>query len=421
MQASLYLALAYLKPKKHLLSVINILAVLGTLLGVAVLIIVISVMNGFDDMWKDKILSFQPHVSVFAYPNGMDEDHQLFEEVAALPEVVSISPFLQSIVMAQSGTGVQQPMLRGIDPQEDFLYQKMLKTSEENQHLENSTLKTLRDGTLEFEEGECIIGIDLANALGVRAGEYLTIFSPANIPTDDEILLPEELRIAGIFSVGMYQVDFGFILTDLWTARDVMGLDSGVHGIQIQAVELFEADALATKISEMSNYIFPARSWTQLNQALFDALTMEKSMMFFLLTIISIVASFVVSCTLIMVSVQKTREIGLLKSMGFRNRTVMGIFMWYGLIQGVAGIVLGTASGLLILHYRQNIMEGLSRMIGFEVLPKELYYVDGLPARIVAGDIMLIVGLVLLLCVVGGAIPAWLAARKNPVEALRHD
>ncbi len=144
-------------------------------------------------------------------------------------------------------------------------------------------------------------------------------------------------------------------------------------------------------------------------------------MMFFLLTIISIVASFVVSCTLIMVSVQKTREIGLLKSMGFRNRTVMGTFMWYGLIQGVTGILFGTGAGLLILHFRQNILEGLSKLIGFEVLPKELYYVEGLPARVVPEDVGMIVVMVLIFCVVSGAIPAWLAARKNPVEALRHD
>jgi lipoprotein-releasing system permease protein len=121
-----------------------------------------------------------------------------------------------------------------------------------------------------------------------------------------------------------------------------------------------------------------------------------------------------------MVSVQKTREIGLLKSMGFRNGTVMGIFMWYGLIQGVAGILLGNGAGFLVLRYRQAILDGLSGVLGFEVLPKELYYLDGLPARIVAGDVWLINGLVLLLCLVGGAIPAWLAAKKHPVEAMRH-
>ncbi|MEX2607545.1 MAG: ABC transporter permease [Kiritimatiellia bacterium] len=411
MPASLFLALAYLKPKRHLLSVINMLAVLGTLMGVAVLIIVISVMNGFDEMWREKILTFQPHVSVFAYPRGMEEDHPLFGEVRNLPSVLEVSPFLQTIVMAQSADAVEQPMLRGIDPDSDFLYKRMLE----------DRVNTLIDGELEFGETECLIGVDLANALGVRTGDRLTVYSPANIPQEDEVLLPQELRIAGVFSVGMYQIDYGFILTDLWTARDVMGLRSGVHGMQVLGTDLWTADALAEEIAGLAGFRFTARSWTQMNQALFNALTMEKGMMFFLLTIISIVASFLVSCTLIMVSVQKTREIGLLKSMGFRNGTVMGIFMWYGLIQGVAGIVLGTGAGLLILHYRQAILEGLSNVIGFEVLPKELYYVDGLPAKVVAGDVGMIVGLVLILCLVGGAVPAWLAARKDPVEALRHD
>ncbi len=411
MHASLYLTLAYLKPKKHLLSVMNSLAVAGTLLGVAVLIVVISVMNGFGEMWREKLLSFQPHVTVFAYPQGMEEDDPLFEDVAELPEVLAVAPFLQTIVMAQSRAGVQQPMLQGIDPEQNFLFQKMLEDKK----------NTLRDGTLEFEEMECIIGVDLANALGVRAGDKLTVFSPANIPTEDEVLLPEELRIAGVFSVGMYQVDVGFILTDLYTAREVMGMDHGVHGMQIEAVDMFEADALADKVSEMASYRYAARSWTQMNKSLFDALTMEKSMMFFLLTIISIVASFTVSCTLIMVSVQKTREVGLLKSMGFRNGTIMGIFMCYGLIQGVAGIILGTTSGLLVLHFRQNILDGLSKLTGLEILPKSLYYIDGLPSKVVVSDVAVIIGLVLVLCLVGGMIPAWLAARKNPVEALRHD
>lgn len=410
MNASLFLALAYLKPKRHLLSVINLLAVFGTLLGVAVLMIVISVMNGFDDMWKEKILTFQPHVSVFAYPYGMEEDHPFTDQVREMDGVTAVSPFLQTMVMAQFRDAVEQPMLRGIEPGSDFLYRKLLEDEE----------KVRRDGTLELEEMECLIGRDLAIALGVRAGDRITVFSPANIPTEDEILLPEELRIAGIFEVGMYQIDIGFILTDLVTAREVMGMEEGVHGLQVLGTDFMEANVLADRIRDLGGPRFTSRSWMQMNQTLFNALTMEKGMMFFLLTIISIVASFLVSCTLIMVSVQKTREIGLLKSMGFRNGTVMGIFMWYGLIQGAAGILLGNGAGYLVLRYRQAILDGLSRVLGFEVLPKELYYLDGLPARIVAGDVWLINGLVLLLCLVGGAVPAWLAAKKHPVEAMRH-
>jgi lipoprotein-releasing system permease protein len=372
---------------------------------------VISVMNGFDEMWKEKILTFQPHVTVFAYPYGMEEDHPISDRIRELDGVSAVSPFLQTLVMAQFRDAVEQPMLRGIDPSSDFLYRKLLEDPEE----------VLRDGTLELREMECLIGRDLAIAMGVRAGDRITVFSPANIPQEDEILLPEELRIAGIFEVGMYQIDIGFILTDLVTAREVMGMEEGIHGLQVLGADFLEANTLADQIRLEGGPRFTARSWMQMNQTLFNALTMEKGMMFFLLTIISIVASFLVSCTLIMVSVQKTREIGLLKSMGFRNRTVMGIFMWYGLIQGVAGIVLGNGAGLLVLHFRQSILNGLSNLLGFEVLPKELYYLDGLPSQVVAGDVWLINGLVLLLCLVGGALPAWLAAHKHPVEAMRHD
>lgn len=411
MSASLYLALAYLKPKRHLLSVINILAVAGTLIGVAVLVIVTSVMNGFGEMWEEKILSFQPHVSVYAYPDGMERDHPLFDEVRALPEVEAVSPFLQTLVVAQHRDITDTPMLRGIDPKNDFLFEKLAADRE----------NTLEEGRFELEEQECLIGIDLARTLGVRTGDTLTVFSPAMFAREDEILLPEDLRVAGIFQVGMWQVDSAYILTDLPTARDVMGRMDGVHGMQVLGTDLMRADELAAWIAGIAGPRFTALSWRQMNQALFNALTMEKGMMFFLLAIISIVAMFLVSSTLIMVSVQKTREIGLLKSMGFRNRSIMGVFMWYGLIQGVFGILLGTGTGLLVLEFRQQILDGMSMILGFEVLPKELYFLDGLPAKTDPKEVARIASLVLGLCLLGGSLPAWLAARKNPVEALRHD
>ncbi len=411
MPASLSLALAYLKPKRHLLSAINMLAITGTLIGVAVLIIVTSVMNGFDAIWKEKLLSFQPHVTVFSYRDLIDETHPLFEELRELEGVTHVSPFLQSSVIIQNGEVMDLPMLRGVDPEQDELFRQMTANPKE----------TLRDGSYDLQEEECLIGIDLANRLGVRAGDTISVISPATFAQEDEILLPEDLRVAGIFDLGMWQIDSGVVVTDLYTARDVLGLDRGIHGMMVLGEDIMEADDLAKRISEIAGYRFTALSWIRMNQQLFGALRMEKSMMFFLLAIISIVASFLVTCTLIMVSVQKTREIGLLKSMGFRNGTLMGIFMWYGLIQGVFGIFLGTGAGFLILRFRQNILNGLSAVTGFDPLPKELYYLDELPALTRMDDVLLIIGLVLLLCVLGGVFPAWLAARKDPVESLRHD
>lgn len=411
MTASLYLALAYLKPKRHLLSVINLLAVAGTLLGVAVLVIVISVMNGFDGMWREKILTFQPHVSVFAYPYGLEEDDPLFDEVRGLEEVEAVAPFLQSMVMAQSDFSTDHPMIRGIDVERDFLFKNLMADRK----------NTLEAGEFDLDERECLIGVDLARNLGVGVGDVISVFSPATFAREGEILLPKDLEVVGIFRVGMYQIDQGFVLADLQTTREVLGMTGGVHGMQVLGRNLMGANALAGRIMEIADPSFEARSWMQMNQALFNALTMEKGMMFFLLAIISIVASFLVSSTLIMMSVQKTREIGLLKSMGFRNASVMGVFMWYGLIQGVVGIVSGIGAGLLVLRFRENLLRGLSGMLGMDVLPKELYYLETLPAKIVVEDVAWIGLLVLVLCLLGGALPAWLAARKNPVEALRHD
>jgi lipoprotein-releasing system permease protein len=411
MPASLYLALAYLRPKRHLLSVINILAILGTLIGVAVLIIVISVMNGFDVMWKEKILSFQPHVTMFAYPYGLDEKDPIFEELRDVDGVEDVAPFIQSIVMAQSRFATDHPMIRGIDFEKDFLFRNLVEDAE----------NTLVAGTFDLEEMQCLIGVDLARSLGVQVGDTVSVFSPATFAREDEILLPEDLEIAGIFRVGMYQIDQGFILTDLQTSRDVLGMDSGVHGVLVLGTDFMNASVLADTIAEFTDFRYEARSWMQMNQGLFNALTMEKGMMFFLLAIISIVASFLVTSTLIMMSVQKTREIGLLKSMGFRNITVMGIFMWYGLIQGIVGILSGTGVGLLILHYREQLMAGLSKLLKMDVLPKDLYFLDTLPAHVVPQEVLMIGLLVLGLCLIGGALPAWLSARRNPVEALRHD
>jgi lipoprotein-releasing system permease protein len=409
MTPSLYLALAYLKPKRHLLSVINVLAVLGTMLGVAVLVIVISVMNGFDSMWKEKILTFHPHVSLFSTHERLDEWDPLIDEIAAHPDVLAVSPFVLTKVMGEYRGNMIAPFLRGVNPEEDFLYQQLSANPDH-----------LVDGTFELREEEAVIGIELARTLGVRSGDVISVLSPSMFANERELRLPVDLRIAGVFSVGMFQVDNEFLLTDLQTARDVIGVDDGVDGLMVLGRELMRAEHLASELRTLSDYRLDALSWMRMNQVLFNALAMERNMMFFLLAVISIVASFLISSTLIMMGVQKTREIGLLKSMGFRNGTLMGVFMWYGLIEGILGIALGVGTGMLVLEFRQEILELISAMMQQDVLPAELYFLNELPSETRAGDIFRVVTLVLALCLTGGSIPAWLAARKNPVEAMRH-
>jgi len=409
MTPSLYLALAYLKPKRHLLSVINVLAVVGTMLGVAVLVIVISVMNGFDSMWKEKILSFHPHVSLFATQNRLAEDDPLIQEVAGHPDVLAVSPFILTKVMGEYRGAMIAPFLRGVNPEADFLYQQLA-----------SNPAYLIDGSFVLGDEEALIGLELARTLGVRSGDVISVISPSMFSGGRELRLPVDLRIAGVFSVGMFQVDNEFLLTDLQTARDVIGADDGIDGLQVLGRDLMRAEHLAEALRELTDHRLEAMSWMRMNQVLFNALSMEKNMMFFLLAVISIVASFLISSTLIMVGVQKTREIGLLKSMGFRNGTIMGVFMWYGLIEGILGIAFGVGTGLLVLEFRQEILDVISSVMQHDVLPAELYFLNELPSETRASDIVRVVGLVLALCLMGGSVPAWLAARKNPVEAMRH-
>ncbi len=409
MTPSLYLALAYLKPKRHLLSVINVLAVVGTMLGVAVLVIVISVMNGFDSMWKEKILSFHPHVSLFATQNRLAEDDPLIQEVAGHPDVLAVSPFILTKVMGEYRGAMIAPFLRGVNPEADFLYQQLA-----------SNPAYLIDGSFVLGDEEALIGLELARTLGVRSGDVISVISPSMFSGGRELRLPVDLRIAGVFSVGMFQVDNEFLLTDLQTARDVIGADDGIDGLQVLGRDLMRAEHLAEALRELTDHRLEAMSWMRMNQVLFNALSMEKNMMFFLLAVISIVASFLISSTLIMVGVQKTREIGLLKSMGFRNGTIMGVFMWYGLIEGILGIAFGVGTGLLVLEFRQEILDVISSVMQHDVLPAELYFLNELPSETRVSDIVRVVGLVLALCLMGGSVPAWLAARKNPVEAMRH-
>lgn len=419
MPPSLYLALSYLKPKRSILSVINVLAVLGTMLGVAVLIIVISVMTGFGTMWREKILSFHPHVTLFSRTVVLDEFDPLFEDVAAHPEVVSVSPFIQTKVVLQYRDRMVLPSLRGIDPERDYLYQRLVR--EDAAARAAGRPPVLYDGDFSLGDEECLVGLELARTLGIRAGDTVSVISPTMFAREGEVRLPVDLRVAGIFSVGMFQVDDEFVLTDLQTARDVLGTDDGVDGMQIIGRDILRAEHLAVELREMTRHRFETLSWMRMNQTLFNALAVEKNMMFFLLAVISVVASFLIVCTLIMMSVQKTREIGLLKSMGFRNGAVMGAFMWYGLIQGFFGILWGTGLGFLVLRYRQNLVEAVSRITQTDLLPFDLYFLHELPAETRWEDMALIVGLVLSLSLLGGSIPAWLSARRNPVEALRHD
>ena len=403
---SLFLTLKYLKPKRGFVSVVNIIGVIGVMLGVAVLIIVISVMAGFDDMWRDKILSFQPHILVVA-GELIDEPDGLADEIERVPGIEGAAPFVETLVVVQRGRRVHAPMLRGADLQRDKIISQI-----DNEQFE---------GSMDLGRDECLVGVDLARIMGIRLGDDVLVYTPQSFTSENEIGLPEELTVVGIFNVGMYQIDEGYIVTSLNTGRDLLGLEMEAHGISIKTEDVLQADSYAKGVAGALGPYFSVRPWTLINKQLFDTLKVEKNMMFFILIFISLVASFGIMSTLITVSIQKTREIGVLKAVGFSSGRIMLVFVQYGLVQGVGGIILGVIGGLTVLKYRNEILQFAGKLTHMELFPKDLYFLSELPARTSTQDIVQICVTVLVICVLASVIPAWRAAALDPVKALRNE
>jgi lipoprotein-releasing system permease protein len=422
----LLLALRYLRPKRTFVSIITLISVLGVALGVAVLIIVISVMSGFDHDLREKILGFNAHLKVFALdPAGrtgtMKDYGRVMDLIAANKNVRGITPFIFGPVLVETQAETNRPslqdapMLRGIDPQ----------TEDKVSNLPRSVV----EGKFDLSGRGLLVGNDFARNLNLRIGDHLSIYSAREIKrmkagrdkNEDTAILPDDYEVRGIFDVGYYDYDARVIVVSLENAQDLYDLGDSVHGLLVMLQDPYQAPAVRRELAGALGPDYAITTWTEENSAILGALVVEKNVMFYLLFFIVIVAALCILSAQITFVVQKTREIGMLKALGATNLQVSGVFISQSAIIGVLGVLAGYGLGILALTYRNEFLHFMNHWTGWELFPASIYGFSELPAIIDARDIALICGSSFVICILGGVLPAIRAGRLKPVEALRYE
>jgi lipoprotein-releasing system permease protein len=414
MSYELFIGLRYLKAKRKqtFISLITFISIGGVMVGVTALIVVLAVMNGFKEDLRDKILGVTSHVVVSRFDGPMAGYQNVMAQVEKIPGVVAATPFIYSQVLISSGQAVSGAVLRGFDPETAG---KVISLA---RNLRGVNLEEL--GRREEQPDQqglppIIVGNELAKNLGVGRGDALTVISPLGRLTPlGQVPRSQVFRVAGIFESGMYEYDSSLAYVPLAAAQRFLGLGDKVTGIELRVEDIYQADRVASNVGKLlGGFPFWSRDWMSMNRNLFSALKLEKIVMFIILTLIILVAAFNIISTLIMVVMEKTRDIAILKSMGATNRSIMAIFMIEGLIIGLVGTLLGLVGGF-----------GLCKLLAtyqFVQLPRDVYYISTLPVKLDALDVTLTALAAIVISLVATLYPAWQASRLEPAEAIRYE
>lgn len=426
-------SLRYLKSRRHqtFISLITVISIGGVGVGVMVLIVVLAVMSGFEQSLQDKILGINSHVWVFSNQTPYIENaHDIAAKVRTLPHVTLAAPFTTHEVMLVAEGRIAGTILRGVDPSQPDLL------ADFRQHFGGQDLQQLlappqavapananaaesRDAS---PQRGIILGKELARSLLAFPGMTLLVNSPLGILSPAGIM-PNVRRftVTGTFTTGMYEYDNKLAIIALDQAQDFFDMGAKVNGIEVKVDNLYRVHQVTQAMHTALGPGYWTRDWMQMNRSLFAALRQEKVLMFIILVLIILVAAFNIISTLVMMTMEKRADIAVLKSMGARRSSIQRIFMLEGLIIGGIGTVCGTIAGLVFTWNLQTIAGWVERLLGIQLFPPDVYFIDQLPAEIRSVDIGFIVLTAIIISFVATLYPAWNASRLDPVVALRYE
>jgi len=414
MSFEFFVSLRYLKAKRKqtFISIITLISIGGVALGVTALIVVLAVMSGFENDLKTKILGLNAHALVLSWDNAVDDHAGLRRRVEAVPGVTGATPFILTQVLLSTPRQVTGAVLRGLE------IESARRVITLDRIIRTGSWRALEETGPGAAGGEALPGIvlgqELAKQLGLTLGDTVSVVSPLGEVTPlGRVPKMRAFRLVGTFESGMYEYDSTISFISLAQAQAFLGLGGRVTGLEVKTRDIYQAAEIAKKIKDKLGFPYWTKDWMRMNKNLFSALKLEKLVMFIILTLIILVAAFNIVSSLIMVVMEKTKDIAILKSMGATAGSILKIFVLEGLIIGVAGTVLGLMGGYVICRILATYQ--------FISLPRDVYYISHLPVKVDGMDFFLIALAAVGISFLATLYPSWQASRLDPAEALRYE
>ena len=417
MRYELFVGLRFTRARKrnsgrnHFISFISLVSMLGIALGVAALIVVLSVMNGFQKEVRARILGVASHVQLTGADNRLADWQAVAKEAAVHPQVVAAAPFVNAQGMLLFGAAVRGAVVRGVVPQLEE------KVADIGRNMVAGRLEALAPG-----EFGIVLGAELARALGAVPGDKVTLIAPQGLVTPAGILPRlKQFTVAGLFEVGMFEYDSGLALIHVQDAQKLYGMAENVSGVRLKLRDLFQSREVTRDLMARMRGDIYISDWTRSHANFFRAVQIEKTMMFIILLLIVAVAAFNIVSTLVMAVTDKQPDIAILRTLGASPGAIMQIFIVQGALIGVIGMLLGVVGGIALAVNIDVVVPFLERLLSIRFLSREVYYITELPSDLQRGDVIVIALVSLALSLLATIYPSWRASRVNPAEALRYE